>query len=250
MSPLLCRSSLAAHPSSSHDAALAGFVLEMGRFGLVRFGSVRSGSAGSTRFWPVLGLGSAIFGAPNPQFGSAPALAEPEPRTWVRASFQEFKVAQERRFHALQREPGELARFKAAQVDGLKDQHSYMPAALSPPLKSRSVSLDTHMQEHHTEPNPHSLNLSSAGTTSSLRDSTASILSQQAQATSVDLMQMQMQIQQAGLEIAQARDDVLGLEEQRDDADRQASHAKKVARQLRAENLALVAREKRKEGRV
>ncbi|KAJ7050196.1 hypothetical protein C8F01DRAFT_1237939 [Mycena amicta] len=159
---------------------------------------------------------------------------------------REFKVAQERRFHALQREPGELARFKAAQVDGLKDQHSYMPAALSPPLKGRSVSLDTHMQGH-PEPNPHSLNLSSARTTSSLRDSTASILSQQAQATSVDLMQMQMQ--QAELEIARARDVVRGLEEQRDDAERQASHAKKIARRLRAENLALVAREKgRKEG--
>ncbi|KAJ7048977.1 hypothetical protein C8F01DRAFT_1187139 [Mycena amicta] len=46
-----------------------------------------------------------------------------------------------------------------------------------------------------------------------------------------------------------SRDVVRGLEEQRDDAERQASHAKKVARRLRAENLALVAREKgRKEG--
>ncbi|KAF7311923.1 hypothetical protein MIND_00203700 [Mycena indigotica] len=171
------------------------------------------------------------------------------------ASFEEFKAAQDRRFAALQHGDRGMAAFKAAQMDGFQQQHQ-QPRARSPPVKEKQKQKQVQEEEETMmampEPEtaltiPDNRRHRLSRTASSLRAST--VLTQQTADARAQLSLLELQMRQAELEIERARDVVKGLEAQRDDAERAASHAKKVARRLHAENLALVAKEQgRKEG--
>ncbi|KAF7305566.1 hypothetical protein HMN09_00809800 [Mycena chlorophos] len=144
------------------------------------------------------------------------------------ASLAEFKAAQDRRLGVLQpQQKKQFATLTAVQ-------------APSPPLKRRSLSVSASIPPSNTFPDPEI-----GGTltrASSMRLST--ILTEQTATARTQVFLLEMQMKQAEAEIARARKVVKGLEAQRDDAERAASHVKKVEWRLKAENLVLQAREK------
>ncbi|KAJ6623645.1 hypothetical protein B0H10DRAFT_2009001 [Mycena sp. CBHHK59/15] len=202
-------------------------------------------------------------------------------------NFQNFKASQAEQFRAPLNVPPSTDKFKEAQADGLRAESIRNPS--TSPKKPRTSTKGSRARStpHHTPASLLNFLASDVRDTKDTRrllhtalaqlDASAQRLAQSdaerralessqlahathsidaasaahqsAAAVQAELSMSKLQIAHAAQEIARAQDVVRTLQVQRDDAERAATHARKLARKLHVQNRVLVAREQgRREG--